>query len=116
MALTSDPKAPSRPRSCLYCHRMRSSGDVVRNVLRSGRPWLEIDHEIDHAAALREAKSQSSLFVEHRFGSGWKSLCLHGITAFHTASSMTYGYANELAAPHTWTEIGRACPVTSAWV
>lgn len=88
----------------------------VYRVLRSGKPWLEIDHPLDHAAAFKEAKALRSRYVEHRSGSGWKSLCIHGITAFHTESSMMYGYQSEHLAPHAWTEIAEACPVTRAWV
>src|SRR5713226_3100226 len=87
-------------------------------ILQSGIPWLEITLDFDYSSMLIEAHALYDLFVGHRFsnGKGWKSLCIHGISPTHTMSANNYGYADEMQAPHTWTEVAEACPITTAFL
>lgn len=78
-------------------------------------PWFEFfmpDFPLD--SILKEVQSIKSLFVEHRDGEvhrGWKSLCLHGLSARQTMCYFDYGYTKEQA-QYNWTEIAPLCPTT----
>lgn len=78
-------------------------------------PWFEFfmphfpTNEI-----LIEVQSLRSLFVSHRddeIHRGWKSLCLHGISAQKTMCYFDYGLTKENA-HYSWTEIAEKCPKT----
>jgi hypothetical protein len=108
-----------RSSGCLaadYTCSMQASRETALKVLRSGLPWLGLELSIDHSKCLSEAEALSSFFQVHRSIQGWSSVCLHGISASHTESAMSYGFDSEAVAPHCWTEIAVHCPVTTEWV
>lgn len=89
-------------------------------VNESGLPWLKLDIEFDHEAMLKEAVALKSSFVKHRDGDGsggyrhkgWRSLCIHGISAEKTNHFAEYGYSSNEETPYQWTEIANLCPHT----
>ncbi len=82
----------------------------------SQMPWFEFfmrDFPTDEI--LREAKSIKHLFVEHRETSqhkGWKSICLHGISAEKTMCHFDYNLQED-SNTYRWTEIAKLCPVAT---
>lgn len=71
-------------------------------------PWFPLSD------ILREVQNLKPLFVEHREGEshhGWKSLCLHGISAQKTMCYFDYGLKEDDSIYH-WTEIAPQCPIT----
>ncbi|MBY0384020.1 aspartyl/asparaginyl beta-hydroxylase domain-containing protein [bacterium] len=63
---------------------------------------------------LYEIQSLNTLFVVHReaeLHKGWKSLCLHGLSAQKTMCYFDYGLKKEEAS-YSWTEIAEQCPKT----
>ena len=78
-------------------------------------PWFEFFMpDFPTLDILQEVQSLNDLFVEHREGElhrGWKSLCLHGISAQKTMCYFDYGLAKQ-DAHYTWTEIAEKCPKT----
>jgi len=92
-------------------------------IEESKLPWLELDIEIPYQEMYEEAKAVKHLFVRHRdkdgTGSyrhkGWRSLCLHGISAEKTNSYHEYGYNSNQEVPYVWTEIADLCPITSTF-
>lgn len=92
-------------------------------------PWLELElpWHVPHTQMLEEAKSVRHLMVNHRdedhepgYGHrGWKSICLHGLSARQTYCHTDYGYERIPGAPNVpyrWTEIAELCPVTTAFL
>jgi hypothetical protein len=78
-------------------------------------PWFEFFMaDFPREAILKEVAALKSLFVEHREGElhrGWKSLCLHGLSAQKTMCHFDYGISKE-DAKYQWTEIAQECPET----
>lgn len=79
--------------------------------------------DFPYAESLAEAKKLKELFVGHReadlHGSykhhGWKSLCLHGVSATHTNHWENYPELSGKSAdqiPYSWTHIADSCPAT----
>ena len=70
---------------------------------------------------LEEATAIKHLFVPHRDKDrqggyrhkGWKSLCIHGISAEKTNHFTEYGYKSNDETPYVWTETAKLCPVTT---
>lgn len=89
--------------------------DLYHWILHNSRlPWLLLKGiSIPYQEMLKEAKSVHDRFVDHREdnGTGWRSLCIHGISSTHTNSDAYYGY-NNVQAPYVWTDIEENCPVT----
>jgi hypothetical protein len=94
------------------------SYDWVMN--RSDWPWLFLDLQVPYEEMLEEAKALESEFVPHRrydegagYGHrGWKSICVHGLSATQTENYSAYGHASLDSAPYKWTEIADQCPIT----
>jgi hypothetical protein len=89
-------------------------------VSNSGLPWLKLDLTFNHKAMLEEAKAIKHLFVAHRDqdqGSyrhkGWRSICIHGISAEKTNHYTQYGYESNEVTPYKWTDIANLCPITT---
>lgn len=88
--------------------------EIIKN---SGLPWLRLDLEFPYEEMLKEAKALKDYFVAHRNNDeyrheGWKSLCIHGISAKHTNHYTSYGYTCNEQTPYKWTEIAEQCPTT----
>ncbi len=92
-------------------------------MYQSGWPWLELDLGVPIEtirAIYQEATRLLPQFVAHRkydeqagYGhSGWKSLCVHGLSATQTESFGSYGHTSHQAAPYRYTEIADQCPET----
>jgi len=89
-------------------------------VNKSKLPWLKLDIQYDHETMLKEAVALRSIFVKHRDQDGtggyrhkgWRSLCIHGISAEKTNHYEEYGYSSNDEAPYHWTEIADLCPYT----
>ncbi len=81
----------------------------------SQMPWFEFfmeDFPVEEI--LQEAKNIKHLFVEHREANlhkGWKSICLHGISAQKTMCHSDYNLSED-EANYDWTEIEKLCPVS----
>ena len=83
-------------------------------------PWLNLDINIPFKEILLEAKKLKKIFVSHRAEdevhgykhAGWKSICIHGISAHKTNHYTTYGYKSNEQTPYKWTEIAPYCPIT----
>lgn len=79
-------------------------------------PWFPVDlPELPAAEILREAQALRDLYVEHRDDQGhrgWKSLCLHGISARQTGIPEDYGLSEDQPNVYRWTEIAERCPTT----
>lgn len=94
------------------------SYDWVMN--RSDWPWLFLDLHVPHEEILAEAKALAPMFVPHRKYDdgagynhrGWKSLCIHGLSAAQTENFSSYGHTSHETAPYKWTEIAERCPST----
>ncbi len=74
-------------------------------------PWLVLNISVPFIEMLKEAKNLKKCFVQHRNGgghSGWRSLCIHGLSSVHTESPETYG----LVPDFDWTDIHKFCPTT----
>ena len=90
-------------------------------VKESGLPWLSLNIEIPYTTILEEAKNIKHLFVPHRDQDkrggyrhkGWKSICIHGISAEKTNHFTQYGYKSNDKTPYNWTEITKFCPITT---
>lgn len=89
---------------------MEISKQNALRVLKSGLPWLELSLGIDAERAWLEVSKLRDELVTHRSISGWKSICLHGISPTHTEHAASYGYSHERDAPHCWTRASNACP------
>lgn len=78
-------------------------------------PWFEFFMpDFPREKILQEVTALKSTFVEHREGEshrGWKSLCLHGLSAQKTMCHFDYGIPKEQA-KYVWTEIAQYCPET----
>jgi len=89
--------------------------NLVDWIMKESRlPWLELRGlDPPYAEMLAEAGQLRHRFVDHRGenGTGWLSLCIHGISAEHTNSAASYGLTDDTAA-FTWTNIEKDCPVT----
>lgn len=70
-------------------------------------PWLRLLIDAPYKDMLNEAISLKHRFVTHREGDGrgWRSLCIHGISAEHTDSWKSYGYTDESQVHYDWTDI-----------
>jgi hypothetical protein len=81
----------------------------------SQMPWFEFFvPDFPREEILSEVQALKPLFVEHRETEahfGWKSLCLHGISAQKTMCYFDYGYSSKDVA-YKWTEIAHLCPRT----
>jgi hypothetical protein len=79
-------------------------------------PWFEFFmRDFPTEDILQEVKSIKHLFVEHREESlhkGWKSICLHGISAEKTMCHFDYGLSEDEVV-YGWTEIESLCPITT---
>jgi hypothetical protein len=73
---------------------------------------------LDAGAWQQEARGLQKDFVpylEETF-TGWKALCLHGLGNGNVLASDTYGYPDEVAAPHGWTEAAARAPRIKAFL
>ena len=90
-------------------------------VKESNLPWLPLNINIPYQEMLEEATAIKHLFVPHRDKDrqggyrhkGWKSLCIHGISAEKTNHFTEYGYKSNDETPYVWTETAKLCPVTT---
>ena len=81
----------------------------------SNMPVFRLDLKVPHEAIAEEAKAIRHTMIERRTGEGhkgWKSICLHGMTAEAIKSPEEYGYQSERDVPYRWTEIADLCPIT----
>ena len=87
--------------------------DISDPLFQSRAPYLELILDAPYSEMLQEARALKDRFVRHRpqDGQGWRSLCIHGISAEKTGTPGEYGYTDEQA-PYVWTEIAPLCPVT----
>jgi len=89
--------------------------DYARWVLYSSRlPYLEIQGlDLPYQDMYREALALEDRFVIHRdnCGQGWRSLCVHGISAEKTDAASAYGIQDSPDI-YQWTDIQDRCPVT----
>ena len=90
-------------------------------VKESNLPWLPLNINIPYQEMLEEATAIKHLFVPHRDKDrqggyrhkGWKSLCIHGISAEKTNHFTEYGYKSNDETPYVLTETAKLCPVTT---
>ena len=90
-------------------------------VKESNVPWLPLNINIPYQEILEEATDINHLLVPHRDKDrqggyrhkGWKSLCIHGISAEKTNHFTEYGYKSNDETPYVWTETAKLCPVTT---
>ncbi len=110
--------------STLWTPEFRSKFHHDWLIKESGWPWLEIPlADFPFEAALDEARSLKNMFVDHRENEGsvnyrhqgWKSLCLHGLSAQKTQHFTYYGIEHEEKANYQWTEIAAQCPETTKY-
>jgi hypothetical protein len=82
-------------------------------------PWFPVDlPDFPNREILAEAQGLSDLYVEHRDDQGhkgWKSLCIHGISARQTGIPEDYGLAEDQPGLYKWTEIAERCPTSVAY-
>ena len=98
---------------------MKTTYDWV--IHKSKLPWLKLDIDIPHQEMLAEASKLKDMFVGHRTADGgggyshkgWRSLCIHGLSATKTNHFVNYGFKSNDEAPYKWTEISELCPVTT---
>ncbi|HLG20862.1 MAG TPA: aspartyl/asparaginyl beta-hydroxylase domain-containing protein [Bdellovibrionota bacterium] len=92
---------------------------------KSGLPWLELSIKFPFEEMLEEARRLRHRFVSHRSGGrrgyldgnrGWTALTIHGLGSEITGNAHNYGYEDDKAAPHKWTEIADMCPVTTRFL
>lgn len=91
-------------------------------INESGWPYFEVAlPDCPYEQMLLEAKALKDMFVGHRSGdinegyqhAGWKSLCVHGLSATQTDFFAKYGsWKSEAEVPFSWTEIAERCPET----
>lgn len=84
-------------------------------MTQSRLPWLKVQGiTVPYKEMLLEAKNLRHRFINHRFnnGTGWYSLCIHGISSEQTDSASNYGYTDDTA-PYQWTDISSLCPITT---
>lgn len=88
--------------------------DISDPLFQSQAPYLELILDAPYSEMLQEARTLKDRFVRHRpqDGQGWRSLCVHGISAEKTGTPAEYGYTDQQA-PYDWTEIAPLCPVTT---
>jgi hypothetical protein len=82
----------------------------------SNVPWFRLfGIDAPYKTMLAEAQSVKHMFVGHRDEEdkhrGWRSLCVHGISATHTNIPEAYGL-DPAAVKFDWTEIQEQCPAT----
>jgi hypothetical protein len=87
--------------------------DISDPLFQSKAPYLELLLDAPYAGMLQEARALKDRFVTHRpqDGEGWRSLCVHGISAEKTGVPEEYGYTSDQV-PYSWTDIAPLCPVT----
>lgn len=93
-----------------------------KEYFRSDAKYLKLPLKFDHVGMFEEAKRLKDRFVVHRQGayehSGWRSLCLHGLSETATNGWSAYGYKNayEAGLDSHWTEIADLCPITMDFI
>lgn len=87
--------------------------DISDPLFQSKAPYLELLLEAPYLEMFKEASALKHRYVNHRprDGQGWRSLCVHGISAEKTGVPEEYGYTSDQV-PYSWTEIAPLCPVT----
>lgn len=96
--------------------------DIVPNksanwiTTESNIPWLLWDDTFPYKEMAEEARVLYDMgrFVEHRNtqSRGWKSVCIHGMSAEKTNTHRYYGFLNEDDVHYDWTDIVEFCPIT----
>jgi len=86
-------------------------------IFKCGLPWIDLKLKIPYKEMYKEALSLLSDYEEYRESnsSGWKSICLHGISEKHIYDYTHYEeYKNidQNEVPYNWTEISKKCPIT----
>ena len=88
-------------------------------VNESNLPWLKLDMSFPYEEMYEEAVNLKDRFVAHRDEDqgayrhkGWRSLCIHGISAEKTNHYEQYGYRSNQETPYEWTDIVDRCPIT----
>ena len=80
-------------------------------------PYLKLKLSFPYKEMYNEAYALKDRFVDHRYSksahNGWKSLCLHGISAEHTNHYDMYGYKSKKDVKYVWTDIADLCPITT---
>lgn len=75
----------------------------------SSIPFLRLNIDYPYTSMLKEAQSLKSMYVAHRSAyerhTGWKSLCIHGLSPTMTDSHEVYGYSNPYDVPYIWTDV-----------
>lgn len=92
-------------------------GGVLYRALKV--PYLKLAlPQANWEGMLSEAFALEPAFVPHRseHSRGWKSLCIHGVSAQQTMAYVDYGYTSEYTTPYQWTEITHRCPLTVSWL
>ena len=92
-----------------------STGEQINFLCQNNTaPYLELLIDAPYADMLAEAQALEPQFVAHREGDshGWRSLCVHGISAEKTDSANAYGLDPADMSIYQWTEIVDQCPVT----
>jgi hypothetical protein len=91
-------------------------------------PWLQLDLDVPYEAMHREALQFFDESVEQDYPGvtyedpdcpqqrGWRTICIHGISALQYDRASVYGYEHEDEAPYRFTEIADRCPVTKAFL
>lgn len=96
--------------------------DMHWMINESKWPYLKIElPDCPYAKMLEEAKALRDMFASHRSAdveggyqhAGWRSLCVHGLSATQTDFFAKYGnWKSEAEVPFAWTEIAERCPET----
>ena len=93
-----------------------------KEYFKSDAKYLKLPLQFDYRGILTEAIKLKDKFVTHRDGSyahsGWKSLCLHGLSETSTNGWSHYGYKNayEAGLDSKWTSIADECPITMDFI
>jgi hypothetical protein len=105
-----------------YKHKLFSTL-AVKNLLKLrfeiGLPYLNLEIQYPEKGLVQEALNMYPYSVSHRSSErhlGWRSLCLHGLSAEKTRSFRSYGYSSNENAPYGWTWAANKAPATQNFI
>jgi hypothetical protein len=106
----------------LYEDKLLSQSEAITlDELRfkSDLPYLNLKICLPLESLIREALSVYPQAIPHRASEehlGWKSLCLHGLSAEKTQSFRAYGYDSNEDTPYGWTSVAAQSPITKEFI
>lgn len=110
-----------RPINDLDSSKVRTMEDSWTFLKKTTAPWIPVPIDMPWQDIYREAYTllDNNCFSGHRAtdGSGWLSLCIHGLSSVMTGVPEDYGLPNEMEDTHSkWTDIAQFCPTTVDWL